>query len=781
MRMRTGRSTRVGITALAVAALAGSLASVPAGADPAPSSSPDPVGASASAPATAPAPAADDRLLVTLDPGASASTADAVVAATGASVQTRAGDTLVLSPPAGGALHAAGAAAVPGVRAVEPDYAVSSFSAPNDPLYGDQYGLANTQPAGIRAESAWNDTPGSRGVVVGVLDTGIALTHPDLKANLWTNRTRINGCAYGTHGWNALANTCTPADDSGHGSHVAGIVGATGNNNIGVTGVAQRVSLMPLKMLDASGNGYVADAVEAIDFALSAKSAGVNLRILQASWGTEASSVALSAAIGRANDAGVLFVAAAGNGRNAVDTTAIDLDLPGNNIYPCEDSHANVVCVGATTSLAKLADFSNWGATAVDIAAPGVNIVSTIPSGVVGGPSDPCYFALYCEFNGTSMATPMVSGAAVDVLAAEPDMTMSQLRSRLLTTAAAFTDLDGRVATGRLDVCAAIPNCGGLPAIAPTKPNDVTATVSSGSVKLTWTTPDSNGNSFTVIGYDVKGPAGITNLSLTASSATITGLTNNVNANVSVRAVGSAGNGPWVNKLVRPYAGGYEVDGLGSVHRLKVGGVSPSAPLGTPFFTAGLARGVAILPEGTGGYVVDAYGGLHPIRIGSGSPTPPQPTGAAYWLGWDIVRGVALTPHGGGYVLDGYGGVHPFGYGADAPPAKATSTPYWLGWDIARGLTLRADGGAGYELDGFGGIHRFSVGGGSLPASPKNGPYWLGWDIARGITTVNGSGGGWVLDGFGGVHRFTTGGSTPPQPTGVPYWLGWDIARGIDA
>ena len=417
----------------------------------------------------------------------------------------------------------------------------------------------------------------------------------------------------------------------------------------------------------------------------------------------------------------------------------------------------------------------------MDIAAPGVNILSTIPSGVVGALNDPCYFALYCEFNGTSMAAPMVSGAAVDVLAAEPALTMGQLRSRLLSTAAGFAGLDGLVATGRLDVCAAIPNCGGLPAVAPTKPNDVTATVSSHSVKLTWTTPDSNGNSFTVIGYDVKGPAGTTNLPLTASSATISGLTNNVTVTVSVRAVGSAGNGPWVDEVVRPYAGGYEVDGLGSVHRLKVGGGSPSAPSGTPFFTAGLARGVAILPQGTGGYVADAYGGLHPFRIGSGSPTPPTPTGAPYWLGWDIVRGVALTPHGGGYVLDGFGGLHPFGYGADAPPAKATSTPYWLGWDIARGVTLRADGGAGYVLDGFGGIHRFSVGGGSLPASPKNGPYWLGWDIARGITTVNGSGGGWVLDGFGGIHTFATGGSTPPRPTGVPYWLGWDIARGIDA
>ena len=777
MRMRTRRPAIVGLATLAVASLVGALVALPAGADPAadgPSATPAP------APPSSGAAAPDGRLLVTMDPGSGATTTDAVVAATGASIEGRAGDTLILSPPAGGTLRAGQAATIPGVTAVEPDYAVTSFSAPNDPLYPDQYGLANTQPGGIRAESAWNDTTGSRDVVVGVLDSGAALSHPDLTANLWTNRTGINGCAYGTHGWNAIVNSCTPSDDAAHGSHVSGIIGATGNNSQGVTGVAQRVSMMPLKMLDASGNGYVADAVEAIDFALSAKAAGVNLRALNASWGTDVSSVALSAAIGRANDAGVLFVAAAGNGRDALHPTPIDLDLPGNDIYPCEDSHTNVVCVGASTSLATLAPFSNWGANAVDIAAPGENIVSTIPTGVAALVNDPCFTAQYCEFSGTSMATPMVTGAAVVALAAEPDLTLGQLRSRLLTSVTTFPGLDGLVATGRLDVCKAVPNCGGLPSIAPTKPNAVTASVGNGSVHLTWAKPDSNGNSFTIIGYDVEGPAGITSLPLTATGTTLTGLTNNVNATIRVRAVG-ASNGPWVDKVVRPYGGGLEVDGLGGLHRLKVGGLRPSAPRGGPYFPADLARGVAIVPEGTGGYVVDAYGGLHRFRIGAGSPLPRAATGGPYWVGWDIVRGVALSPSGGGYLLDGYGALHPFGEGPGAPPAKAKGTPYWLGWDIARGVTLTDDGSAGYELDGFGGIHRFRIGGASSPPIPSGAPYWLGWDIARGITTVNGSGGGWILDGFGGIHPFATGGSAPAQPKGTPYWLGWDIARGIDA
>ena len=131
---------------------------------------------------------------------------------------------------------------------MEPNLELTASAVPNDTYWTDQYGLADSQPGGIRAQSAWNDTRGSRDVVVGVLDSGVALTHPDLTANLWTNRTGIGGCAYGTHGYDAVTsvesghteNSCVPADDDGHGTHVSGIIGATGDNNRGVTGVAQR-------------------------------------------------------------------------------------------------------------------------------------------------------------------------------------------------------------------------------------------------------------------------------------------------------------------------------------------------------------------------------------------------------------------------------------------------------------------------------------------------------------------------------------------------------------
>ena len=410
MRQRTRSQAGLGLTALLVAGLVVSSVAPSAGAEPGSAG----VGLASSTESETPV-IADDRLLVTVAPGTTDAAAAQIAATAGATLDGRAGEALVLDPAPRAEVSAAAVGAIPGVVTVEPNYTVTGFAAPNDPLYADQYGVQNTQPGGIRAESAWNNSPGTRDVVVGVLDTGIALSHPDLAANLWTNRTGINGCAYGTYGWNALANNCSPQDDGGHGSHVAGIVGAIGNNGTGVTGVAQRVSLMGLKMLDSQGIGSVGDAIEAIDFALDAKAAGVNVRVLQASWGTSNQSSALSAAIGSVNTAGVLFVAAAGNGTNN-NGVAIDLEVPGNDVYPCEDTHTNVICVAATTSLGTLGDVSNYGATTVDIAAPGFNIVSTVPAGII----HECSTSLYCEFDGTSMAAPMVSGAAVDVLAAEP-------------------------------------------------------------------------------------------------------------------------------------------------------------------------------------------------------------------------------------------------------------------------------------------------------------------------------------------------------------------------
>ncbi len=723
---------------------------------------------------------ADDRLLVTVDAGTSPDQAQNIANLAGGTIERRVGDTLILDPVAvSGSVHASAAAinAIPQVRTVESNGRLHGFAVPNDPLYPEQYGLLNTQPGGIRAESAWNDTSGTRDVVVGVLDTGILVSHPDLAANIWTNRTGINGCGYGTHGWNAFAHNCTPIDDEGHGTHVAGIVGATGNNGKGVSGVAQRASLMSLKMLNNAGDGSVASAIEAIDFGLAAKASGVNLRVFQASWGSDATLLgadgraALHDAIDRANTAGVLFVAASGNGD--AGQSGINLDQPGIDLLPCEDPSPNVICVAATTSFGQLATFSNYGATAVDLAAPGDHILSTVPRGVCGQED-------YCMFDGTSMATPMVSGAAVDVLAAEPGLSTADLRTRILASVDSLAALSGKVATnGRLDVCKAVPNCDGQPSTAPTKPLDVRARVHSGTATLRWSAPDSNGNSFSISGYEVEGPGGVTSVSFTTTSMSYSGMANNTNAVLRVRAVSTGGSGPWASKTVRPYAGGYIVEGNGTATTVGVGGATPSPISGGPSFPADYARGIAIAPEGTGGYIVDLYGGLHRFRIGAGSPLPARATGGPYWLGWDIVRGVSTAPDGGGYVLDGYGGLHPFGAGNGPRAPAARDGMYWPNFDIARGVVLSESGRTGYVADGYGGIHEFRIGSTPLPVHPTDGPYWPGWNIVHGITLVPGTGGGWILDGFGGVHPFTAGGSTPQKASSGPYWFPQERARGV--
>jgi hypothetical protein len=479
--------------------------------------------------------------------------------------------------------------------------------------------------------------------------------------------------------------------------------------------------------------------------------------------------------VARADAAGVLFVAAAGNGQLVSGTTVpIDLDAPGANEYPCEDPSPNVICVAASNQLDSLASFSNYGATAVDLAAPGFHILSTVPPGFFG-----CADPAYCEFDGTSMAAPMVSGAAVDIIAAEPTISVSDLRTRILQSVDTPAALSGKVASnGRLDVCKAIPNCDGRPSIPPTVPTNVRVQVGDGTATVRWAAPDSNGNSFIVSGYEISGPNGITSYPLNATSAKLTGLADNVTSTLKVRAFGTGGTGPWTSVKIRPYAGGYEVDGFGALHPIGIGGKRPSAATG-PAFPADLARGVAILPTGTGGYVVDGYGGLHAFRIGTSSPLPPATTGGPYWPGWNIVRGVALSSNGGGYVLDGYGGVHTFGLGAAAPAPAPKNGPYWSGFDIARGVTFTDGGTGGYVVDGYGGIHPFASSGANPPEATK-GPYWPGWNIVRGITLVPGSGGGWVLDAYGAPQPFATTGTAPAPPTSSPYWPGRDIARGVD-
>ncbi len=311
----------------------------------------------------------------------------------------------------------------------------------------------------ISAPRAWDVTTGSRNVVVAVIDSGIDLSHPDLAANLWTNPGEIpgngidderNGFVDDVHGWNFAANTSNVQDGYGHGTHVAGIIGAVGNNGVGVTGINWNVSIMPLKFQDDRGVGYTGDAIKAVQYAtIMRRDFGVNVVVINASWGGGTGYASLlETAIRDAGSTGITFVAAAGNSgaNNDVATR-----------YPSGYDLPNVIAVGACDSTGALAGFSDYGATAVDLAAPGTSIYSTLPGGQYGW------------LAGTSQATPQVSGTVALLAAAKPGITVAEVRTAILDSVDHPPALAGKVATGgRLNAFAALGSLGLAPVAPPT-------------------------------------------------------------------------------------------------------------------------------------------------------------------------------------------------------------------------------------------------------------------------------------------------------------------------
>ena len=350
-------------------------------------------------------------------------------------------------------------ASLPGVEYAEPNYVVRTTLTPNDTRFGELWGLNNTGQSGgtpgadISAVSAWDVSTGSSSIVVGVIDTGVDYNHPDLAANVWSAPTSftvtIGGqtitCPQGSHGFNAINNTCTPLDDNNHGTHCSGTIGAVGNNSQGVVGVNWTSRIMGLKFLNASGSGSSADAIDCIEFAVQAKQAfagsgGANVRVLSNSWGGGGFSQALLDQINRANTNDMLFVAAAGNNGSNNDTTPH---------YPSSYNASNVVAVASTTRTDTRSSFSNFGATSVDLGAPGSSILSTVRNGG------------YSVFSGTSMATPHVSGAAALVLS-ECSLNTAALKSNILNNVDLISSMSGITVTGgRLNVDKAIRACSG--------------------------------------------------------------------------------------------------------------------------------------------------------------------------------------------------------------------------------------------------------------------------------------------------------------------------------
>ncbi|MGZ4803612.1 MAG: S8 family serine peptidase [Acidimicrobiia bacterium] len=730
-----------------------------------------PAARAAPAPAPISAPVADNRLVVALEPGVPTADAGAIArdaGVNGAEVVDE--HTIVVDAPPGGAqgVHAENLRDDARVRYVEPNYLISSSFTPNDPEFPSLGTLHDAQPGGIRAESAWNTTVGSRDVVVGVLDSGIDATHPDLVANLWSNRTGVGGCGYGTHGYNALTGKCTTVDLYGHGTHVSGIIGAVGNNGIGITGVAPRVSLMSLAMLDSNGNGSIAGAIAAIDWAVSARQAGVGLRILSASWGGSGFSQALTDAIQRAGNAGILFVTAAGNSHVNVDQSPV---------YPCAAGLANEVCVASSSSSDQLSDFSDFGATHVDLAAPGEAVMSTVPPGVI----PECGQALYCALDGTSMATPMVSGAAVLAVSADPTLSVAALRARLVQAVDPVGSLAGKVVSGgRLDVCKVVPGCGSTPARPPSPPSGLAVSVVHGQATLRWSASASNGNAVGVTAYVVNGPDGDHVVGPTVRQLTVNGLLDNKNTNLSVRARNIVGDSTATPAIGRAFSGGFVVHQTGRLARIRVAtGPKPSETTATEL-SAGSpqARGVAVMPDGTGGYVLDGSGRLHPFGIG-GDPAPPEARGGRVSRASDWARGVAIMPDGSsGYVVDGSGALYGFSIGDHVRPPKTSGLPARSG-DYTRGVTITPSGHGGYVVDGTGALFAFTIGSAPLPVAASGETSWPGQDMARGVAVLRAGGGGFVLDRTGGLHPFRTDGTAPGPPLSGPSWPGSDRARGL--
>ncbi len=323
----------------------------------------------------------------------------------------------------------------------EPNYTVVSQAVPNDQFYNFQWG-----PSNINAESAWDVRTDASSVIVGVIDTGIQYNHPDLAGNIWTNSGEIpnngidddgNGYVDDFFGYDFDNDDSDPMDDNGHGTHVAGTIGASGNNGIGVAGVAWNASLMALKVI---GGGSNADVARAIDYATDN-----GAQITNNSYGFAGNNVGgsqvLSDAIGRANDSGVLYIAAAGNSRPGIPASDIDGNF---NSWPAEYSkvHDNVISVAAIDESGAFASYSHWGDQSVQLAAPGTSVASTyIDSG-------------YVFLSGTSMAAPHVAGSAALLWAERPDLTYLEIKAALLDTAR--PEQLSRVSDGVLDLGAAI-------------------------------------------------------------------------------------------------------------------------------------------------------------------------------------------------------------------------------------------------------------------------------------------------------------------------------------
>ncbi|GAB4536033.1 MAG: hypothetical protein Fur0020_03780 [Thermodesulfovibrionia bacterium] len=391
----------------------------------------------------------------------------------------------------------------PNVEYAEPNYILHTLNTPNDTYFRNQWALDNTgqyangkPDADIDAPEAWEAwevSQGSRNIIIAVTDTGIDYNHPDLHGNIWHNSGETNCEDNVDNDGNGYRDDCTgwdftrcewfneagecettksedndPMDEHGHGTHVAGIIGAVGNNGDGVTGVMWNVKLMPLRFLNSQGGGTTIDAIHAIEYAVAN-----GARVINASWGGYDYSLSLYNAISSANNSGVLFIAAAGNDENNNDGQT--------PLYPASYDLPNIISVAATDQNDTRASFSNFGLNSVDVAAPGVYIFSTVPTWWNDYPG----YGEIERFSGTSMSAPHVSGLA-GLLYSYYDgehntqFGYTQVRDTILRYVDVLPTLQGKIKTGgRINAHKAISSL--------LIPTGLTATANdSSTITLTW-------------------------------------------------------------------------------------------------------------------------------------------------------------------------------------------------------------------------------------------------------------------------------------------------------
>lgn len=323
------------------------------------------------------------------------------------------------------------------VEYIEPDYPIyanQESPAKSDletSQFSDQWALPK-----VNLSAAWNITKGSKEIVIAVLDSGIDYTHKDLKNNIWRNPKEVingidddaNGFIDDVYGWNFVSNNADPKtlSTSNHGSHVAGIIGGNRGDGQGILGIAPNVKMMALKFIGENGSGSTSAAIRGIDYAISKKVFAINN-----SWGSGGGSKSLADAIGRAEKAGILFIVAAGNGSGGA---GFSIDTQG--WYPASYRFSNVLNVAATGSTDTLTSFSNFGLNNVDVAAPGLNILSTVSN------------QGYQKMSGTSMAAPLVTGLAVLVKAANPTLNYAQVINVIRSSVDRTPSLSEQIASG---------------------------------------------------------------------------------------------------------------------------------------------------------------------------------------------------------------------------------------------------------------------------------------------------------------------------------------------